>query len=148
MEPDIIHFYRIYRACSCWRLTLGDVSHERKHDVIDMAYETPRLILRSPKEEDFEPFAELNADADVMKFFPNTLTPENARIAFDKIQEFWQKHGFGAFSVEEKSSGKWIGFVGFNIPSFMPNSVEMVWRLKKEFWEKGMQPKLQKNVLR
>ena len=100
-------------------------------------YHTANLILRNLKEDDFASFYALNADEEVMKYFPNTLTKESARIAFNGMQEFWKKQGFGAFSVEEKSSGKWIGFVGFNIPSFMPESVEMVWRLRREFWGKG-----------
>ena len=47
------------------------------------------------------------------------------------------KSGIGWYLVEEKISGKFIGFVGLNNPNFMPNSVEIGWRLKKEFWGKG-----------
>jgi N-carbamoylputrescine amidase len=34
--------------------------------------ETPRLILRDWREEDLEPFAALNADPEVMRYFPST----------------------------------------------------------------------------
>ena len=110
-------------------------------------YYTNNLILRHFTQEDFTSFQELNADVDVMKYFLNTLTPEEAKIAFKKILDFWEKHKFGVFAVEEKKSGKWIGFVGFNIPSFMPNSIEILWRLKKEFWGEGYATEAAKKCL-
>ena len=37
--------------------------------------ETPRLILRDWKEEDFVPFAEMNGNPSVMEFFLHPLMP-------------------------------------------------------------------------
>lgn len=41
--------------------------------------ETPRLILRDWKEEDFVPFAEMNGNPSVMEFFLHPLSGEESR---------------------------------------------------------------------
>ena len=47
--------------------------------------ETPRLLLRDWKEEDLVPFAKMNCDPHVMKYF---LNPRGARIvALEKPNE-------------------------------------------------------------
>ncbi len=104
-----------------------------------MKYETERLILRQWQESDIAPFAEMNSDPEVMKYFPKTLSFEETLEMYDRCKG--NKNGFGQgiglYVAEEKSSGKFIGFVGLNIPVHMPNSVEIGWRLKKEFWGKA-----------
>ena len=39
--------------------------------------ETERLIMRRWQESDRAPFADLNADPETMRFFPNTLVPRS-----------------------------------------------------------------------
>ncbi|MBM7706349.1 RimJ/RimL family protein N-acetyltransferase [Chryseomicrobium aureum] len=41
--------------------------------------ETPRLIVRDWKDTDLEPFRQLNADEEVMRFFPKTLSKRRIR---------------------------------------------------------------------
>ena len=102
-------------------------------------YEPERLILRQWQESDIAPFAEMNSDLEVMKYFPKTLSFEETLEMYDRLQgnknDFGQ--GVGFYPAEEKISGKFIGFVGLNIPSYMPDCVEIGWRLRKEFWGKG-----------
>ena len=98
-------------------------------------YETERLILRQWQESDIAPFAEMNSDSEVMKYFPKTLSFEETLEMYDRYKG--NKNGFGLYPAEEKISGKFIGFVGLNIPSYMPDCVEIGWRLRKEFWGKG-----------
>lgn len=43
-----------------------------------MLIETERLLLRHWKEEDLEPFREMNADPRVMEFMPQCLTSQKA----------------------------------------------------------------------
>ena len=53
--------------------------------------ETPRLILRDWKEEDFVPFAEMNGNPSVMEFFLHPLSGEESRNLFDTVRnEFLQ----------------------------------------------------------
>jgi len=104
-----------------------------------MKYETERLILRQWQESDIAPFAEMNSDSEVMKYFPKTLSFDETLEMYNRCKG--NKNGFGQgvglYPAEEKISGKFIGFVGLNIPSYMPDCVEIGWRLRKEFWGKG-----------
>lgn len=101
---------------------------------------TERLHLRRWKESDKEPFAALNADPVVMEFFPNTLSREESDAFVQRIEERFEKWGFGPWAVELKETGQFIGYVGLAIPQFeapfMP-AVEIGWRLAKEYWGKG-----------
>ena len=48
---------------------------------------TERLILRRWTDDDREPFADLNADAEVMRYFPNTLTRVESDALVDRIEQ-------------------------------------------------------------
>ena len=101
--------------------------------------ETGRLLLRMWREEDFEPYARICADREVMRF----LTPEGKtltraecwrQIAF--IVGHWQLRGYGHWAVEEKSSGEFVGRIGFLNPEGWPG-FEIGWTLAREHWGKG-----------
>ena len=47
--------------------------------------ETERLILRSWKYEDRKPFAEMNGNGNVMRYFPATLTADESDAFVDRI---------------------------------------------------------------
>ncbi len=89
---------------------------------------------------DYGPFADLNADPRVMEHFPSVLSRnESDKLAAD-IQRRIEENGWGFWAVEEKETGRFIGFVGLNQPQlqlpFTP-CVEVGWRLAKEYWGKG-----------
>jgi Acetyltransferase (GNAT) domain len=48
---------------------------------------TERLILRRWRTSDREPFARMNADSDVMRYFPRTLTREESDAFLDRVME-------------------------------------------------------------
>ena len=87
----------------------------------------------------------MNSDLEVMKYFPKTLGFEETLEMYNRCKD--NKEGFGLYPTEEKVSGKFIGFVGLNIPTYMPNCVEIGWRLRKEFWEKGYASKAARKCL-
>lgn len=102
--------------------------------------ETPRLILRRWRPEDLEPYAALNADPEVMRYFPATLSLEETRANLKLIEEKFEKQGFSFFATELKSTGEMIGFVGLNIPGFEAHftpCVEIGWRLARKHWGQG-----------
>jgi RimJ/RimL family protein N-acetyltransferase len=112
--------------------------------------QTPRLILRTWKDSDIEPFSTMNQDPEVMKFFPNLLTPEESASRVDWQRRHFQEHGFCCYAVELKSTGEFIGFVGLAIPlfeaPFMP-AVEIGWRIAKTHWNQGYATEAAKYVL-
>ena len=101
---------------------------------------TPRLILRPWLDEDAEPFAQMNADPEVMRFFPNTQTAEETLALIARVKAHFTKHGYGPFAVERKDNGQFIGFTGLSQPNFKTDftpCVEVGWRLSKPNWGHG-----------
>lgn len=112
--------------------------------------ETSRLILREWRFSDFLPFAEMNADSEVMRYFPNTLTKEASDNFAHKIIAEMNEKGFGLFAVELKSTGTFIGYVGLHEIAFdagFKGEVEIGWRLAKDYWNNGYATEAAKAVL-
>ncbi len=105
-----------------------------------MILKTTRLILRPWKEEDFEPFAKLNADPRVMEYFPETLfRAESDRLA-EKLKKHIEEKGWGLWAVEVPGVSEFIGFIGLNetvFPAHFTPAVEVGWRLAFDYWGKG-----------
>ena len=73
--------------------------------------ETERLILRVPRIEDFERYAEFFAD-DSSRIIGGPLARGDAWRRFLQMPGAWMLQGFAMFSVIEKSSGLWVGQAG------------------------------------
>ena len=73
---------------------------------------TPRLQLRQWSSGDKAPFAALNGDAEVMKYFPKTLSRAESDAMVDKIESLIDERGWGFWAVEILDSSEFIGFVG------------------------------------
>ncbi len=107
----------------------------------DYILTTDRLRLRHWKDSDIEPFAAMNMDKKVMRFFPKTLSYSETLYFIDRIKLHFEKYNFGLFVVEEKSTKEFLGFTGFSIPTFdsyFTPCVEIGWRFRKKFWKKGL----------
>ena len=106
----------------------------------DVLYETPRLIARRWQDRDRAPFAALNGDPEVMRYFPAPLTRAESDLMIDGIEARMDKDGFGFPAIERKADGAFVGLVGlapvrFEAP-FTP-AVEIGWRLAREHWGLG-----------
>ncbi|MBL8403626.1 MAG: GNAT family N-acetyltransferase [Dechloromonas sp.] len=102
--------------------------------------ETSRLRLRPWRDEDFAPFAALNADPQVMAHFPATLDRVESDVLAARCQSLIEAQGWGFWATEIKASGDFIGFVGLHRPiAELPFSpcVEIGWRLARPFWGQG-----------
>jgi RimJ/RimL family protein N-acetyltransferase len=62
--------------------------------------ETSRLQLRDWEETDLEPFSGLNADEQVMRYFPKTLSTEETNGFYQSIIAEFKECGFGLYAVE------------------------------------------------
>jgi RimJ/RimL family protein N-acetyltransferase len=101
---------------------------------------TARLRLRQWREEDLAPFAALNADPQVMEFFPKVLTRAESDVVAGRIRDHFARHGFGLWAVEAPGAAAFVGFVGLAVPSFEAHftpCVEIGWRLAREHWGHG-----------
>ena len=103
---------------------------------------TERLLLRRWRPEDSEPFARLNADPQVMEYFPATLTRAQSDELIERIEDSFRSDGFGLWAVEMPGEIELAGFVGLinqkseQLP-FAP-AVEVGWRLSRESWGRGI----------
>lgn len=105
--------------------------------------ETERLILRQWVESDLEPYSQLCADEEVMRWIGNGSTRTRAECAeaIERFSKDWMGRGFGLFALEVKHNGRFIGFCGLSIPTFLPEvlpAVEIGWRLHREEWGQGL----------
>ena len=115
-----------------------------------LALETPRLILRQWKAEDYEPFAAMNACPKVMEFFPSPLTTAESNALVDKCKTRITNHGWGLYAVEDKNTGRFIGLAGLQrIGSILPMypAIEIVWRFSSEYWGQGYATEAANTVL-
>lgn len=101
--------------------------------------ETERLILRQWRDEDLPTFAALNADPQVMRFFPKPLTRAESDAGVQRARQHIDEHGWGFFATERKDSGEFIGFVGIKHFDGLPITpeVEIGWRLAAKHWRQG-----------
>ncbi|MBK9247381.1 MAG: GNAT family N-acetyltransferase [Ignavibacteria bacterium] len=101
---------------------------------------TKRLLLRQWKDSDLHYYASMNADEDVMHFFPRLQTEEESAAFIDVQLQRIDERGWGLFAVEVIESKEFIGFIGLNPTTFDSNftpCTEIGWRLRKEFWNQG-----------
>lgn len=102
--------------------------------------DTERLKLRQWRQEDWPLFANLNADLEVMQFYPNVLSTEQSNTMAQKMEALIRERGWGFWAVEKCDDRQFIGFVGLHIPNYdlpVTPCVEIGWRLAKKYWGRG-----------
>jgi RimJ/RimL family protein N-acetyltransferase len=101
---------------------------------------TGRLKLRQWRDADLAPFAALNADPEVMRYFPATMTREQSNEFARYVRDTIARQGWGLWAVEVTDGPPFVGFVGLNRVSFEEHftpAVEVGWRLARPFWGSG-----------
>lgn len=101
---------------------------------------TERLGLRNWESKDLDPMATINADPEVMEFFPKRATKKETALFIKRMQENYNDHGFCYFAVDVLATNEFIGFVGLlkqTYESPFTPCVDIGWRLKKSSWGKG-----------
>jgi ribosomal-protein-alanine N-acetyltransferase len=96
--------------------------------------------MRAWREDDLEPFAELNADPEVMEHFPSTLTRQESDALVMRITAQLDDLGYGLWALEVADTGEFIGFTGLALQTFPAHftpAVEIGWRLKRSAWGHG-----------
>lgn len=108
--------------------------------IVQAQLESKRLILRQWQDSDLKPFAEMNADPEVMRYFPGTYSFQESEKLFAKMQNIINVNGWGWWALEHKETGEFIGATGLVSvlfdAHFVP-AVEVGWRIRREHWRKG-----------
>ena len=101
---------------------------------------TERLLMRRWRDSDRAPFAVLNADPDVMRYFPAPEDRAGSDRAIDRFEQRFDEHGYGLWALELLATGEFIGFTGLNpMPEGVPGAgdQEVGWRLARHAWHQG-----------
>jgi RimJ/RimL family protein N-acetyltransferase len=101
---------------------------------------TERLFLRRWSDADRAPFADLNADEEVMRHFPAVLDRKQSDALADRADAAFDARGFGLWALERLDTAEFIGFAGLApMPEGVPGEgeVEVGWRLARAHWGHG-----------
>lgn len=105
-----------------------------------MQLHTQRLILRSWRDSDRQPFAAMSEDAEVTEYLRPLATRDACDAWIDFQIEHQSTHGFCLWALESRASGIFMGAVGLLHVSFTARftpAVEVGWRLARPFWGQG-----------
>lgn len=95
-------------------------------------------MLRAWRDDDLAPFAALNADPEVMRYFPALLRRADSDALAARIRARFNDDDIGLWAVE--AAGEFIGFTGLSrVTSAAPlaPAVEVGWRLARAAWGHG-----------
>ncbi|MBF7730962.1 GNAT family N-acetyltransferase [Pseudomonas sp. N040] len=102
---------------------------------------TARLLLRNWRADDLEAFAALNADAQVMRYFPDRLERAQSDALAARIQAHIARFGFGPWVLELRGQPGLLGILGLQqvlFDSAFTPAVEIGWRLLPAYWRQGL----------
>ena len=112
-----------------------------------MIIETGRLLLRPFEKYDRAPFAAINADPDVMRYFPHQMTRDQSDAMIDRIEATRSETGLCFLAAELRENGELAGMIGLAAIGDPLRSVlgdgcdyEIGWRLRRDLWGKGLAP--------
>jgi RimJ/RimL family protein N-acetyltransferase len=105
--------------------------------VKDLRVETERLIIRNWRESDIDPYAELSADPEVMRYIGDgqPRTREYAESFVHRMMDLYRKRGWIRFAVEHRETGEFMGFCGYD--ELPDGTLDFGWRYAQDFWGGG-----------
>jgi RimJ/RimL family protein N-acetyltransferase len=114
--------------------TLESSFFENEELIQALQLETTRLILRRWEEADRAPFAAMNADPAVMRFFAAPFTTEQSNETIDRYLAAFDREGFSFFAAILRDTGAFAGTIGLQtmrdvVPDLPQPAVEIGWRL-------------------
>jgi RimJ/RimL family protein N-acetyltransferase len=103
---------------------------------MDIQLETPRLLLRMPRLDDLDAWAEMMQDEETARFIGGAVPRSISWRAMMTMIGAWHATGVSMFSVIEKSSGRWVGRLGPWQPDGWPGT-EVGWAIVRDCWGRG-----------
>ncbi|MEQ8927099.1 MAG: GNAT family N-acetyltransferase [Fulvivirga sp.] len=103
--------------------------------------ESSRLGFRLWSDHDLNTLAKLNADAQVMRYFPSTVSKSDTSKWMKKQNQDFDKYGYCYYAVDLLETNELIGFIGLSYKeletSFAP-CTDIGWRLATKFQGMGL----------
>jgi len=100
---------------------------------------TERLLLRGFEQDDFEAFAAIVADREVVEFLDDG-EPIDREACWRGMAIFvghWHLRGYGWWAVEDRRNGEFLGRIGLYNPEGWPG-LEIGWLLRRDVWGGGL----------
>ena len=106
--------------------------------------------MRRWRDEDREPFAAMNADPAVMKHMQGLMTRERSDAFIDKVEAWWEAHGWGLWAIEVPGVAPLVGYAGLWPADYVTGDamVEVGWRMIREHWGHGYVTEAAREALR
>jgi RimJ/RimL family protein N-acetyltransferase len=106
---------------------------------------TERLLLREPRQTDFERFAANSADPLARVHIGGPMDRREAWRRFSAMAGNWVLQGMGWWAVEEPQAGA-VGYVGVFRRETGPE-LEIGWSVDRPYWGKGYAPEAARAAL-
>lgn len=105
-----------------------------------LVVETPRLLVRLPRDDDAPAYFEMHADPDVTRWLggtrdDNSVEAERERIADRRSMH--EKLGLSMWTVEEKETGEVVGLAGLFPVEKVGPEIEVAYHFRKDRWGRG-----------
>jgi ribosomal-protein-alanine N-acetyltransferase len=106
-----------------------------------MEFKIGSIILRKPKMDDIDGFIEICSEEETMKYYGTSGalidTKEKAIEQINWCNSLFGNNG-GRWIITEEEKDKYIGDIGFHNYQKDHNKAEIGFRLKQEYWGKGI----------
>lgn len=103
-----------------------------------MILETDRLALREVTPDDLDFLAEIMADPEVMRFYPQVYARAEARAWIDRQLAHYAGHGHGNWLVLDRIAGRPVGRCGLTYQDVDGTpEPEIGYVIHKPFWRRG-----------
>lgn len=103
-------------------------------------FTSERLGFRNWRALDLKALAAINADPEVMRYFPATQSSVQTGNFIQRMQHMFRERSYCYFAVDELSTGNFIGFIGLAYQEYSSPfnpAVDVGWRIARAYWGKG-----------
>jgi RimJ/RimL family protein N-acetyltransferase len=113
--------------------------------------ETENIILRRFTQNDDEVLFDLDSDPEVMRFISDGVPTELGDIQnklLPYILDYYEKFSdYGFWCAHEKSNNYFIGWFHFRPDKTLSDTIELGYRIKREFWGRGYATEVSKELI-
>ena len=114
--------------------------------------ETERLIFRDFEDSDVAGMYALDSDSEVHRYLGGKpiKSVDDAQRIINNIRQQYSNNGIGRWAVIDKQSGYFVGWGGLKLEDAVRdfNYIDLGYRLRREYWGKGIGTEIAKESLK